>query len=85
MRPSQAEAEAKVAKKCSEYGRGARKVVSFSGGECVGLSLDRDVVGKLRRRAAKHLLNTLVIHRTLLTCREVGLSGRMEEAQCYRF
>jgi len=35
---SQAEAEAKVAKKCAEYGHGACKVVSFSGQECVGLA-----------------------------------------------
>jgi len=35
---SQAEAEAAVAKKCAEYGHGACKVVSISGGECVALS-----------------------------------------------
>ena len=36
--PSQAQAEAAVAKKCAEYGRGACKVVSISGGTCVALS-----------------------------------------------
>lgn len=35
---SQAEAEAKVAKKCAEYGRGGCQVVSFSGQECVALA-----------------------------------------------
>jgi Domain of unknown function (DUF4189) len=44
---SQAEAEAKVAKKCAEYGHGACKVVSFSGGECVGLAT---FVGSYKRR-----------------------------------
>jgi hypothetical protein len=44
---SQAEAEAKVAKKCSEYGRGACKVVSFSGAECVGLAT---FIGSYKRR-----------------------------------
>jgi hypothetical protein len=42
-----AEAEAKVAKKCSEYGRGACKVVSFSGAECVGLAT---FIGSYKRR-----------------------------------
>ena len=37
-RASQPEAEASIAKKCAEYGRGACKVVSFSGQECVALS-----------------------------------------------
>jgi hypothetical protein len=36
--PSQAEAEAKVAKKCSEFGRGGCQVASFSGQECAGLA-----------------------------------------------
>jgi hypothetical protein len=44
---SQPEAEAKVAKKCAEYGRGACKVVSFSGQECVGLAT---FVGSYKRR-----------------------------------
>jgi hypothetical protein len=35
---SQAEAEAAVAKKCAEYGRGACKVVAISGPECIALS-----------------------------------------------
>lgn len=35
---SEAQAEAAVAKKCAEYGRGACKVVSISGGQCVALS-----------------------------------------------
>lgn len=35
---SEPEAEASVAKKCAEYGRGGCKVVSFSGQQCVGLA-----------------------------------------------
>jgi hypothetical protein len=36
--PSQAEAEARVATKCAEYGRGGCKTVSFSGQQCVALA-----------------------------------------------
>jgi Domain of unknown function (DUF4189) len=44
---SQAEAEAKVAKKCAEYGRGGCQVVSFSGQECVALAT---FIGSYKRR-----------------------------------
>ena len=44
---SQPEAEAKVAKKCAEYGRGGCKVVSFSGRECVALAT---FIGSYKRR-----------------------------------
>ena len=44
---SQPEAEAKVAKKCAEFGRGGCQVVSFSGQECVALAT---FVGSYRRR-----------------------------------
>ena len=44
---SQAEAEAAVAKKCAEYGRGACRVVSFSGQECVALAT---FIGPYKRR-----------------------------------
>ena len=44
---SQAEAEAKVAKKCAEFGRGGCQVVSFSGQECVALAT---FIGSYRRR-----------------------------------
>jgi hypothetical protein len=44
---SKPEAEAKVAVKCAEYGRGSCKVVSFSGRECVGLAR---FVGSYKRR-----------------------------------
>jgi hypothetical protein len=44
---SQAEAEARVAKKCAEYGRGGCQVVSFSGQECVALAT---FIGSYKRR-----------------------------------
>jgi Domain of unknown function (DUF4189) len=44
---SQPEAEAKVAKKCAEFGRGGCQVVSFSGQECVALAT---FIGSYRRR-----------------------------------
>lgn len=44
---SQAEAEARVAKKCAEFGRGGCEVVSFSGQECVGLAT---FIGSYSRR-----------------------------------
>ena len=44
---TQAEAEASVAKQCSEYGRGGCKVASFSGQDCVGLAT---FIGQYRRR-----------------------------------
>jgi hypothetical protein len=44
---SQPEAEAKVAKKCAEYGRGGCQVVSFSGQECVALAT---FIGSYKRR-----------------------------------
>jgi Domain of unknown function (DUF4189) len=44
---SKAEAEAKVAKKCAEFGRGGCQVVSFSGQECVALAT---FIGSYRRR-----------------------------------
>jgi hypothetical protein len=45
--PSQAEAEAKAAKGCAQFGRGGCQVVSFSGGECVALAT---FIGSYRRR-----------------------------------
>jgi hypothetical protein len=45
--PSQAEAEAKVAKGCAQFGRGGCQVVSFSGQECVALAT---FIGPYRRR-----------------------------------
>jgi Domain of unknown function (DUF4189) len=45
--PSQAEAEAKVAKGCALFGRGGCHVVSFSGQECVALAT---FIGPYRRR-----------------------------------
>ncbi len=45
--PSQAEAEAKVAKGCAQFGRGGCQVVSFSGQECVALAT---FIGSYRRR-----------------------------------
>jgi len=45
--PSQAEAEAKVAKGCALFGRGGCQVVSFSGQECVALAT---FIGSYRRR-----------------------------------
>jgi hypothetical protein len=45
--PSQAEAEARVAKGCAEFGHGGCKVVSFSGQRCVGLAT---FIGPYRRR-----------------------------------
>ncbi len=45
--PSQAEAEAKAAKGCAQFGRGSCQVVSFSGQECVGLAT---FIGPYRRR-----------------------------------
>jgi len=44
---SKAEAEAKVAKKCAEFGRGGCQVVSFSGQECVALAT---FIGSYKRR-----------------------------------
>ena len=44
---SQPEAEAKVAKKCAEFGRGGCQGVSFSGQECVALAT---FIGSYRRR-----------------------------------
>jgi hypothetical protein len=44
---SQAEAEARVAKKCAEFGRGGCQTVSFSGQECVALAT---FIGSYRRR-----------------------------------
>lgn len=44
---SQAEAEAKAAKGCAPFGRGACQVVSFSGPECVALAT---FLGSCRRR-----------------------------------
>jgi hypothetical protein len=44
---SQPEAEARVAKKCAEFGRGGCQVVSFSGQECVALAT---FIGSHRRR-----------------------------------
>jgi hypothetical protein len=44
---SQPEAEARVAKKCAEYGRGGCQVVSFSGQECVALAT---FIGSYKRR-----------------------------------
>jgi hypothetical protein len=44
---SKAEAEARVAKKCAEYGRGGCQVVSFSGQDCVALAT---FIGNYRRR-----------------------------------
>jgi hypothetical protein len=44
---SQPEAEARVAKKCAEFGRGGCQVVSFSGQECVALAT---FIGSYRRR-----------------------------------
>ena len=44
--PSQPEAEAKVAKQCSEFGRGGCKVLSFSGQECAALAT---YIGRGRR------------------------------------
>jgi hypothetical protein len=44
---SKPEAEAKVAKKCAEFGRGGCQVVSFSGQECVALAT---FIGSHRRR-----------------------------------
>src|SRR4029077_11643320 len=44
---SQAEAEAKAAKGCAQFGRGACQVVSFSGQECVAWQLSSD---QYRRR-----------------------------------
>jgi hypothetical protein len=44
---SQAEAEARVAKKCAEYGHGGCQTVSFSGQECVALAIFN---GPYRRR-----------------------------------
>jgi hypothetical protein len=45
--PSKAEAEAEVAKKCAEFGRGGCKVVSFSGKQCGALAT---FIGNYRRR-----------------------------------
>jgi hypothetical protein len=45
--PSKAEAEAEVAKKCSEFGRGGCKVVSFSGTQCGALAT---FIGNYKRR-----------------------------------
>jgi Domain of unknown function (DUF4189) len=45
--PSRAEAEAKVAKGCAQFGRGGCQVVSFSGQECVALAT---FIGSYRRR-----------------------------------
>jgi len=45
--PSQAEAEAKVAKGCAQFGRGGCQVVSFSGQECAALAT---FIGSYRRR-----------------------------------
>jgi hypothetical protein len=45
--PSKAEAEAEVAKKCSEFGRGGCQVVSFSGKECGALAT---FIGNYKRR-----------------------------------
>jgi hypothetical protein len=45
--PSQAEAEAGVAKKCAEFGHGGCQVVSFSGQDCVALAT---FVGPYKRR-----------------------------------
>jgi Domain of unknown function (DUF4189) len=45
--PSQAEAEAKVAKGCAQFGRGGCQVVSFSGQECAALAT---FIGPYRRR-----------------------------------
>ena len=42
---SQAEAEAKAAKGCAQFGRGACQVVSFSGQECVAWQLSSDHTG----------------------------------------
>jgi hypothetical protein len=44
---SQAEAEARVAKKCAEFGRGGCRTVSFSGQECAALAT---FIGSYRRR-----------------------------------
>ena len=44
---SKAESEAKVAKKCAEFGRGGCQVVSFSGQECVALAT---FIGSYKRR-----------------------------------
>jgi hypothetical protein len=44
---SQPEAEARVAKKCAEFGRGGCQVVSFSGQECVALAT---FIGPYKRR-----------------------------------
>jgi hypothetical protein len=44
---SQAEAEAKAAKGCAQFGRGACQVVSFSGQECAALAT---FIGPYRRR-----------------------------------
>jgi len=44
---SQAEAEARVAKKCAEYGHGGCQTVSFSGQECIALAIFN---GPYRRR-----------------------------------
>ena len=44
---SQAEAEADVAKRCAEFGRGGCRVVSFSGQECVALAT---FIGSYARR-----------------------------------
>lgn len=46
--PSEPEAEAAVAKKCAEYGRGACKVVSMSGNECIALSTFNGRAGRNR-------------------------------------
>lgn len=45
--PSKAEAEAEVAKKCAEFGRGGCKVVSFSGKQCGALAT---FIGNYKRR-----------------------------------
>jgi len=42
---SQPEAEAKAAKGCAQFGRGACQVVSFSGQECVAWQLSSDHTG----------------------------------------
>jgi hypothetical protein len=38
QKPSRAEAEADVAKRCAAFGRGSCKVIAFTGEECVGLA-----------------------------------------------
>jgi len=44
---SRAEAEAKVAKKCAEFGRGGCEIATFSGQECVALAT---FIGSYKRR-----------------------------------